>query len=618
MKILFIVTSFNSLSQKVYVELKDLNHEIYVEYFINDNYIKNKVLNCKPDLILCPFLTKKISKEIYENYIVLILHPGIPGDAGPSSLDWALYNKELEWGVTLLKANEEFDKGPIISYKLFSIPQNKKLTKSSLYRNEITKVSTKIIIDSIKDYEKYNKKLKYLNVNKKGITRPLMTQNYRKINFNINNTNEIFKIINMSDNQPGVLVNIKHVYDNKTNIFKFILNNDLDEINDYYIYGSHIESLNIYNYNKYEYNRVLLYYKKANLGEIFLQRNFAICIKTVDGALWITHLRKRKNKIDNFKGLHVKLPAIYSISKFNKNILNINNSDIINSKRLKNTFQEIYYKNNGNISYVYFNFYNGAMSTYQCKKLLNILREIIINNEIKIVVLFGGEDYFSNGINLCTIEDSIDPINESWENINAINNIVELILTSPKYFISAIRGNCGAGGVTMAVSSDNVISKKDIIFNMHYKGMGLYGSEYWTYILPKRIGYKKTHLLTNNILPINSIYAKKIGLIDEYVDLDNYVFEQYITDYINKYIINNVNSLINKKIRNINENLNKIKKCRLNELKIMKKIFYDKKSNYHKLRYNFVRKINPLETPDNISISVKKEDIIFPCLIEDN
>lgn len=618
MKILFIVTSFNSLSQKVYVELKNLNHEIYVEYFINDNYIKNKVLKFKPDLILCPFLTKKISKEIYENYIVLILHPGIPGDAGPSSLDWALYNKESLWGVTLLKANEEFDKGPIISYKLFSIPARKKLTKSSLYRKEIVEASTKIIIDSIKNFVKNNKKLIYLNVDKNGVTRPLMTQKYRKINFNINNTDEIFKIINMSDSQPGVLVNIKNIYDEKTNMFKFILNNNLDEINDYYIYGSHIESLDINNYNKYEYNKILLIYKKANLGEIFLQRNLAICIKTIDGALWITHLRKRKNINEKFKGLHVKLPSIYNISKFDKSIFNINESDIINNKRLENTFQEIYYKNNKNISYVYFNFYNGAMSTYQCKKLINILKEIIKNNNIKIIVLFGGEDYFSNGINLCTIEDSIDPINESWENINAINDVVELILTSPKYFISAIKANCGAGGVTMAISSDKVISKKNIIFNMHYKGMGLYGSEYWTYILPKRIGSKETHILTDSMLPINSIYAKKIGLIDEYVDLDNYVFEQYIKDYINKYIVNNVNNLIINKIRNINENLNKINKCRSNELNIMKNIFEDKKSNYHKLRYNFVRKINPLETPYNISVSTKNEDIIFPCLIQDH
>ena len=71
MKILFIITSFNSLSQKVYVELKKLDHVIHIEYFINENYIeniKNKISNYNPDMIICPFLTKKIPEEIYNNY----------------------------------------------------------------------------------------------------------------------------------------------------------------------------------------------------------------------------------------------------------------------------------------------------------------------------------------------------------------------------------------------------------------------------------------------------------------------------------------------------------------------------------------------------------------------
>jgi len=612
MKILFIITSFNSLSQKVYVELKKLDHVIHIEYFINENYIeniKNKISNYNPDMIICPFLTKKIPEEIYNNYLVLILHPGIPGDAGPSSLDWAIYYNEELWGVTLLKADNEFDKGPIVDYKIFNMPKRENLTKSSLYRKEIVDASKEIIINTVNKYTNC-KKIDFLNIDKKGKSRPLMNQKYRKVDFNANNTNEIFKNINMSDSQPGVLINIKCVYNNIKNTYKFILSNNLDKVNDYYMYGAHIESLNyIINYD---------IYKNADIGEIFMQRDHAICIKTKDSALWVTHLRKSKNKNDNFKGLYVKLPAIYSISKFNDKIFNINKSHIIYNKKLNNTFQEIYYEINGNVSNVYFNFYNGAMSTYQCRKMIHVLNEIINNDEIKIVVLFGGNEYFSNGINLCTIQESFDPSIESWKNINAINDIVEIILTSNKYFISAIKGNCGAGGVTMAISSDYVISKESVIFNMHYKGMGLYGSEYWTYILPKRIGKKKTKELVDNVLPIDTIYAKKIGLIDEYINENSYAFEQDILKYINSCIINNINILIEDKKKTINEDFDKIQKCRYNELKIMKENFFDKNSSYHELRSNFVKKINPLKTPNNISLpQSNEEDIIYTCLIKD-
>lgn len=44
----------------------------------------------KPDLVICPFLTAKVPREIYEEVMTLIVHPGPPGDRGPSSLDWLI------------------------------------------------------------------------------------------------------------------------------------------------------------------------------------------------------------------------------------------------------------------------------------------------------------------------------------------------------------------------------------------------------------------------------------------------------------------------------------------------------------------------------------------------
>ena len=74
-----------------------------------------------------------------------------------------------------------------------------------------------------------------------------------------------------------------------------------------------------------------------------------------------------------------------------------------------------------------FPFLNGAMSTNQCKRLTDVLNQINSRNDVKVIVLAGDEAAWSNGINLNTIDASRDPENESWENINAINDFVKAI-----------------------------------------------------------------------------------------------------------------------------------------------------------------------------------------------
>ena len=74
------------------------------------------------DIILAPFLTKTVPDDVYNNPSVpcIIVHPGIEGDRGRHSLDWALRQQLPEWGVTLLQAAEEMDAGLCRSRYLLS------------------------------------------------------------------------------------------------------------------------------------------------------------------------------------------------------------------------------------------------------------------------------------------------------------------------------------------------------------------------------------------------------------------------------------------------------------------------------------------------------------------
>ena len=88
MKILFLTHSFNSLAQRLYIELKQLSHDVTVEFDVNDAVSIQAVELAQPDLIIAPFLKRAIPEVIWRNHVCLVVHPGIKGDRGPSALDW--------------------------------------------------------------------------------------------------------------------------------------------------------------------------------------------------------------------------------------------------------------------------------------------------------------------------------------------------------------------------------------------------------------------------------------------------------------------------------------------------------------------------------------------------
>ena len=135
---------------------------------------------------------------------------------------------------------------------------------------------------------------------------------------------------------------------------------------------------------------------------------------------------------------------------------------------------------------VSFDFYNGAMSTGQCRRLTAALRHAAAQ-DTSVLVVSGGE-IFSNGIHLNVIEAAADPAGEAWRNINAIDDVCRAIIDCPQLVVAAVGGNAGAGGVMLALGADRVLLRDAVVLNPHYQTMGLYGSEYWTYVLPRRIG----------------------------------------------------------------------------------------------------------------------------------
>ncbi|HTV33882.1 MAG TPA: enoyl-CoA hydratase-related protein [Methylocella sp.] len=82
---------------------------------------------------------------------------------------------------------------------------------------------------------------------------------------------------------------------------------------------------------------------------------------------------------------------------------------------------------------------------------------------------------------------------------------MKIITTMSHLVIAAFRGNAGAGRVMPGLAADHVFAHEGVVLNPHYKSMGgLYGSEYWTYTLPRRIGEERAQEITQACRPMAS------------------------------------------------------------------------------------------------------------------
>jgi putative two-component system protein, hydrogenase maturation factor HypX/HoxX len=146
MRILFLTTAHNSLSQRLQVELTDRGHHVAIHLATGDEVMTSAVKAHRPDLIAAPMLKRAIPREIWDHHTCLIVHPGIKGDRGPSSLDWAIDRDEERWGVTVLQAG--MDTGPIWATEEFDMSP-RPLTKSNLYRGAVTEAAVRALLNAV-------------------------------------------------------------------------------------------------------------------------------------------------------------------------------------------------------------------------------------------------------------------------------------------------------------------------------------------------------------------------------------------------------------------------------------------------------------------------------------
>jgi putative two-component system hydrogenase maturation factor HypX/HoxX len=552
MRILFLTHSFNSLAQRLYVELTQRGHEVSIEFDINDTVAVEAVDLFRPDLIVAPFLKRAIPEAVWRNRVCLVVHPGIVGDRGPSALDWAIMNGETEWGVTVLQANAVMDGGDIWATRSFPM---RAARKSSLYRNEVTEAATAAVLEAVEKFAQGNFKPVPLDTADPallGRERPLMRQDERRIDWARDDTATVLRKLRASDSFPGLADCIAGM--------------------DCWLFNGHAEGR----------------LRGAQPGAIIARRQGALCRATVDGAVWLTHA-KRKADQPAFK-----LPAVLALPEAAAGVPE--SALPVLPRRDTSTWQDISYEEDGGAGFLHFDFYNGAMSTADCLRLRDAFVEAT-KRDTRVIMLMGGPDFWSNGIHLNTIEAA-----ESPADIVAMDDLCRAILDcGSHYVVAAMQGNAGAGGVFLALTSDRVLAREGVILNPHYKGMGnLYGSEYWTYLLPRRVGPERAQAITQNRLPIGAKQAVEQGLIDGCFGADVPAFAAQVKKLAADLAARpDLARLLTEKrqARARDEAVKPLDSYRQEELARMKLNFYGFDPSYHVARYHFVHRVPHAWTP---------------------
>ncbi|MEU2714355.1 hydrogenase maturation protein [Streptomyces sp. NPDC007205] len=553
MDILLVASAFNSLSQRVYAELSDLGHRVDVVLAAQGaDPVRAAVRELRPELVIAPMLRTALPEDVWREHTCLIVHPGPPGDRGPSSLDWAIAEGAATWGVTVLQAEAAMDAGAIWAAEPFPVAP---VGKSDLYRNEASDAAVTAVLTAVRRYaEGSYKPQPQTDDSISAVWRDAFRQERRRIDWERDDTETVLRKLRAADSQPGVL----------------------DELlgREVFLHGGHPE------------DRL-----RGRPGALLATRAGAVCRATRDGAVWIPELRPRKNSGDPAP---FRRPAASVLASYQPSLRLAASPLPLELSPDRRTWTDIRYRQRGDVGFLAFSFPGGAMSTDQCRRLLAAY-ESALARPTSVLVLGGARDFFSNGIHLNVIEAAADPAEESWANLNAMDDLVEAVLrTTDRLVVAALAGNAAAGGAMLALAADEVWCRAGAVLNPHYRRMGLYGSEFWTYTLPRRVGADTAHRLTTEALPVSATTAQRIGLADRLVPTGAQDFaaevERMAADVA---AAPNLTRRIAEKAaaRRSDEKARPLAKYRQVELARMHAVFFDPEAPYHALRSAFVRKV---------------------------
>jgi putative two-component system protein, hydrogenase maturation factor HypX/HoxX len=577
LRILLLCHSFNSLTQRLFAELRSRGHTLSVELDINDRVTEEAVALFQPDLVLAPFLKRRIPASVWQQVTCLVVHPGPPGDQGPSALDWAVLQRQAQWGVTVLQANDDFDAGPVWAHAAFPV---RDVAKGALYRREVTAAALQAVTEAVQRFSAGHRQAPDDVPAAAPHWQPAMKQEHRRIDWAADDTATVLAKLRCADGQPGVL--------------------DALWGQACFLTDAHPASV-----------ASLVGFENSAPGDVLAVRDGALLRRTRDGGVWIGQARRADPAGTE--------PAHASFKQVAAELFDAEAATLpqrpVPLERPDDEWGELRYCEHGpegaRVGCLSFEFYNGAMSTGRCERL-RAAWLAVCQRPTQVLLLMGGAGFFSNGIDLNSIEAAAhrpgdSAADASWRNILAMNDLALAVLqTTDRLTVSVLRGNAGAGGAFLALAADEVWAHDSVVLNPHYKNMGnLYGSEYWTYLLPRRLGEAGAKDLMAQRLPLLARDALAMGLIDHNDAEGRAGFDLRCLDrgLVLAASYNGPERLAAKQARRAEDEARRpLADYREQELARMHRNFYGFDPSYHVARHHFVHKQPHAWTPRHLAI----------------
>ncbi|MBL8324072.1 MAG: hydrogenase maturation protein [Rubrivivax sp.] len=526
MRVLLLAHAFNGLAQRLFVALREAGHAVSVELDIADAVTEEAVALWNPDVVIAPFLKRRIPESVWSRRLCLVVHPGPPGDRGPSALDWAILQGRRVWGVTVLQAVQDLDAGPVWAWQAFAVPAG--LSKASLYRRAVCEAAVPAVMAALARVVPGSPKpappelaadapqspgaaasaaVPVAESAEAGGWQPLVTREQRAIDWVRHDSAEVLRRIRSADSHPGALGEL---------------------------FGEVCRLYDAHDSTAATRERVPTFAWAAP-GTVLAHRGPGLLVRTRDGAVWVGHVRREGWRCLEEVGARepapsVKLPAAqaFSLQAAGLPELGVPLHREDGGAHEIQEWDELRYVERApaevpgaRVGWLEFAFHNGALSERQAARLIDALR-FARQRDTRVLVLAGGPDFFCNGIHLHEIEAASQRAGDgaadaSMRHIEAIDDVCLAILQmTDRLTVSALRGNAGAGGCFLALAADHVWLREGLVLNPHYRNMGnLHGSEYWTYLLPRRAGRERADAVMRERLPMGARAAVALGLADE-------------------------------------------------------------------------------------------------------